>query len=717
MAEICFETAYEHACFKVPRLYSARDQWLTVVLPYVQKYSKNSRFDSLIYYNTKYLTEGWRLGCVLTHNQKLNQKTYPDDWLGTEPFVQSALALSTDMWAGKIVPQNSDEIKGFVPLFAAPQTICPITGKITKWRIIRHGGEGSVEYPSINDLTPEENYTTSLPLLKHIMIYMYVMYCIWGFGFLMAKTDLSGAFRQLWLHFSQPLYVGYRFLGKTLIDLCDIWGTRAGSKHTQELGQLICRYFMLQINKIALLPMINKVIEYKSIDMMIDNTWPYLCDRSPFMCTSNDIYLHKFVPLWTIKMINQWIVDSDLNNYAHIITHLFNNGIDILTLSPETIIHRLTSEDYNIYVSFILPKINILKYSSDCVLKVVIDNYVDDYFFFLPPIPAIAQDIFIQFQSLLSDLGIAESIPKREGPWTDMVISGLLWKSSDMTVGPTAKCLRIISIILAQLLIIKIATITAFESLIGKLSNIAILAWPGKAFIKRLRDLLFKYIAKYGRNPKVWIVIPEWAIKDLRWWHDYLINVPRISIINLLSIDAPEYTIYVDGATNGHRPTLSEDPSTWKPGIGGFCRGYWFSSVVPETFLQRYERIARNYSKEFAIAHFEMLSVVVALLTFRSILPKSAKILIRTDNKTVESVFIGKNNSDLFHQDGLRWSLMFAKNNDWLLWISYINTHINTYADLLSRFALNKFKIFANEQKMQLKNELKALYPTNLDKY
>ena len=58
----------------------------------------------------------------------------------------------------------------------------------------------------------------------------------------------------------------------------------------------------------------------------------------------------------------------------------------------------------------------------------------------------------------------------------------------------------------------------------------------------------------------------------------------------------------------------------------------------------------------------------------------------------------------------IRWSLMFAKNNDWMIWISYINTHINTYADLLSRFALNKFKLFANEQKMELQNELKALY-------
>ncbi len=86
---------------------------------------------------------------------------------------------------------------------------------------------------------------------------------------------------------------------------------------------------------------------------------------------------------------------------------------------------------------------------------------------------------------------------------------------------------------------------------------------------------------------------------DLRLWREYLLNIPRLSIIYLLSVDVLGFTIYVDGATNGHR---SLDWRTWCPAVGGFFEGLWFSEPVPKSYLGVYQNKDRNYLQKYAIS-------------------------------------------------------------------------------------------------------------------
>ena len=90
--------------------------------------------------------------------------------------------------------------------------------------------------------------------------------------------------------------------------------------------------------------------------------------------------------------------------------------------------------------------------------------------------------------------------------------------------------------------------------------------WPGKAFLRRLRDLLYMYINKYGRK-RVTVLLPEWALRDINWWIRWMLEIPAVSIIAQCTIKTPNRVMTFDGATNGSRE------KGWCPGIGAAFEG------------------------------------------------------------------------------------------------------------------------------------------------
>ncbi len=414
---------------------------------------------------------------------QLNTRVYDDHWLGDDAYIATALDYSKSLYAGKTIPWRYT-MQGWIPMFASVQKSDPRTGEATKYRIIRHAGEGE---HSVNVYTPECNYRTNLPLIKHLMNYMYAMYKMWGFNFRIAKTDLKGAFRQLYLHICEWTKVGYRFEGLPMADTCDIWGTKAGSKHTQDNDQILCRAYTLIINGTQLSDIIENIIENNDINYVKNCDW-VLPNRHGL--TKDEIYESKFLPSWDWAMIEKWVRSIGLYGFIHIFQRLYRDGIDILTLEESEIRTLISGIDFEHWQLLVEPQIRLLKYESDCVLKLIIQNYVDDFFLFMPPLTIAADTIFDGFQSFLKYAGVEESIPKREGPDTKMDVLGLDWDASDMSVGPTPKCLKTIGIVLAHVIFVKIITISALESLIGKLSNIAILVWPGKGFYSSIERVI-----------------------------------------------------------------------------------------------------------------------------------------------------------------------------------------------------------------------------------
>jgi len=85
-----------------------------------------------------------------------------------------------------------------------------------------------------------------------------------------------------------------------------------------------------------------------------------------------------------------------------------------------------------------------------------------------------------------------------------------------------------------------------------------------------------------------------------------------------------------------------------------------------------------------------MLAILVGLWNFRLDINKGDDILLRTDNKTVESVLKSKNSADLHLAEAIRWICMFAFEREIRFYVLYINTKVNKMPDALSRFDIVK---------------------------
>ena len=206
-----------------------------------------------------HMNTGWRLGVNKSSKKKLNTKAYPDNWRGREAQFETAIQLYEQLKNGKIIPLIKGE-KAIIPQFCVPKKVDPITGRITKYRLIRdcsHSGKGEC---SINDLTPDEAANVSMPTVMDVASYIYAMYHWYGTGCFMSKTDLKVAFRQWPLHPEDCAYCVYKFAGLKFMDMHDIWGSRSGSKHTQEIGQALGHFFMIHYNGRKKMRQLDKIM-------------------------------------------------------------------------------------------------------------------------------------------------------------------------------------------------------------------------------------------------------------------------------------------------------------------------------------------------------------------------------------------------------------------------------------------------------------------------
>ena len=661
-----FDYEYENCKYKPPRLWNYISVWKQQVFPLLKKTTTNPDIIRMIKENEISIEQGWKIGVEEKEDQTLNQDSYPEDWLGEEAEIETAIQLTEELMKGKCIPIAGGE-KAQIPHFVVPKKINTTTGAVEKCRMIRdctHSGPGQV---SINDITPDKNAKVRMPLIKDIMRILFIMWLAYGFGCLLAKTDLKGAFRQLWLSYDQCAYCVYTFHGKKMMDMYDIWGSRSGSKHTQELGQLVCRYFMSKWNGMDRMIHVNNALDSPNI-----NEW----ERKQKKMQKSPIYE------WGYEEVNNWMIRNNLSDLTFLTICTITNGEQLLNVTKERIMswsysEKWKSEIINKYK--LHEKVVLLKMNMKDRPIVLIDNYVDDYFCVMPPHQDIAQEMTESIGDCMESIGIEEEIKKRDGPKTEIEIIGLVWNTSNMTVTPSVEKKEKILNILYKIKLLKRTTIKQLESVIGKLTFCAVLMWPGKAFLRRLRDLLYKYVNKYGRKT-VTVYLPDWALRDVNWWIDWMLKIPKVSIIRQCIPKSPNKTMEFDGATNGSRE------KGWRPGIGINFEGRMMWDEVPTKFLNSYINIERNYEKEYAIAHFEMLAIVVGLWSFRELLKTDDCILLRTDNKFVESVLKSKNSADLFLSDGVRWICMFAMEKEIRFYVTYINTKVNIVADALSRF-------------------------------
>ena len=124
------------------------------------------------------------------------------------------------------------------------------------------------------------------------------------------------------------------------------------------------------------------------------------------------------------------------------------------------------------------------------------DNYVDDFFWVMPPIRSLAKYTTNNFSTCLEEAGIEKEHDKKDGLSTDLEIIGLEWDTQNMVVKPSKEKQNKILNTLYKMKIQKWCTLNEPESMIGKLSHCAVVIWPGKAFIRRLRARLYKTVPR-----------------------------------------------------------------------------------------------------------------------------------------------------------------------------------------------------------------------------
>ncbi len=501
----------------------------------------------------------------------MNQRTIPIDQRRTIEKIALGLNLTEEMEGGRIMVS---EIKPFnlIPLITIDKdTGKEVTDQTKRVRVCRHGSSRTFWGYCMNELTPPQNYKTILPLTK-TWCFMVIDGGRWC---LFYKSDLKDAFRQLGVNKYLWIYEGYAFLKKWLIDTRDIYGTKAASKHTQDLGEMLTAAFL--------------------------------------------------------KWIQQFLKPG------------------------EYIAHRVYIDDHAGCIK------------SDCFSDRKRETFLMN-----------------KFYEFLALCGIKESIKKRRGLSWVMILCGLLYKSSDMTVGPGAD--KKYTVIFTLICIYQSGTCMSkdYESLIGSLRWFAALIWPGTAFLRRMTMKLTAHKRIHGED-NVLMEFNEEDQKDHHWWIIYSFKLDRISVYDVV---APKPTtmipLWSDGATNGSRE------KGWCPGIGAYYRGHWMLAEVPSQFLDKYENETLNYSKETQIAHFEALAIVAAINSFEPFIESNICIHLKCDNQVCEGIFANKNSDDLFIMDCVRWLVMFAVDHRIRFYISYCLT-LENISDPLSRFDIPKF--------------------------
>ena len=286
-------------------------------------------------------------------------------------------------------------------------------------------------------------------------------------------------------------------------------------------------------------------------------------------------------------------------------------------------------------------------------------NYLDDFILF----GIHFKECTIVKNALLKTfewLGVCVNYPKTVEPTSVATILGFKYdlcnKTIDISTNRMNKNINLIDSLLHK----KLTKVSykSVESLVGKLQWTAIVLFPGKAFLKRLYNLL----KSNDRGKRIYL--SGESCKDLEWWKQYY------TTLRGLQFDLVLYNFeYIKGE-------LRTDASDW--GIGAIWRTHWFSIPFGPEFLVQ------------DIATKEIYAVLVALKTWSSAF--SGRIIkIRVDSMHARAALIKKNDSKSLRMDMVRAVCMICLRLKIRYFIEYISSRDNKCADMLSRDEMTAF--------------------------
>ena len=279
----------------------------------------------------------------------------------------------------------------------------------------------------------------------------------------------------------------------------------------------------------------------------------------------------------------------------------------------------------------------------------------------------VACDRLLQsFGDLCAELGVPLAEEKTVFPSTVLTFLGLEIDTVALTVSVPAGKLSEIRLKTQAAVRSKKLTLRSLQSLIGSLSFICRAVAPGRAFLRRLIDLLS------GCN-KPWhkIRLSRGAKADLQMWLVFLEKFNGKAIISdQFWVQDSDIQLFTD-ASGGI-------------GFGGYFGGRWFSGPWPAAVL----------SASHSIAWLEFFPVVVALTLWGSFLA-GKRVLIRSDNTAVVSIINKQTSKCNKIMRLVRYFVLLCLEENVSFRAKYIPGVRNNIADALSRLQMSRFRELA----------------------
>jgi len=626
------------------------------------------------------MNHGWKIGEENQMGHTLNQESYDMSKLGPMAEIAILRDMRKEVRKGRVIEWLGKR-EGKIPIFAIPKKINPITGKIEKWRIIRDGKHAQNGTKSVNDLTPDYKATMKLVTAWGIQSYIVIMFLLWGRNCYLGKTDLAEAFRQFYFAEGETKKILYEIADMILGDLMVIWGTRSGGRVCQDWTEMMARVMNILQNGEHQLHEINEVIEKENY-RLYQNRYERTTEDVPNFESKGSV---QNIWKWKKSEIKKWIEEEKMTEIGDIIRDL-EDGKDLIFSHRDLACFRWNEEQMErLEKCGFFGKLQNLKLKSKCCIMSITRAYIDDFITILAPNRRRAQKAFEESCKFINESGMREEGTKRFGVEKDMTFLGVHYDVQRTEMTLTKKKKEAVKKLLERGLNHGNISLQGYESLVGKLSDLAILVWPGKAFIRRMRERVLKMVEKHGRQHTI-VIIDEWEKRDWIWWWNFLNECKPVNVLRRLRPRKPNHLLAVDGATNG-----SEDgPRGWRPGVGCWYKGQWIAMEVPEGMTKGFKSRNKGSWIRCQIQHFEMMAVVVAFANMD--LEKGSEYVLQTDNRHVESALKTKNSGDEVLMNGVRWITQWVRRNDITFYIEYIHTKANVMADHCSRYKMKEIR-------------------------
>ena len=329
------------------------------------------------------------------------------------------------------------------------------------------------------------------------------------------------------------------------------------------------------------------------------------------------------------------------------------------------------------YVDLVLPfglrsAPSIFDSVADMVEWILINNYglsdlvhyLDNFITLGPPDSSSCQQNLATALAVCKQLGLPLHPKKCEGPASPLDILGIHLNSIDQTAQLPKEKLTALRQLLDQWSGRRTCNRNQLESLIGHLHHAAKVVWPGRAFIRRMIDLLSCF---RSRNHPIRLN-REFQL-DLEWWKKFLNSWHGVSFWLFPGLTpCPDVEVFSDASGS--------------VGFGAFCGREWFNG--------RWLACQNDPS----IAYKELFPVVIAADLFGHRWCKKHA-LFRSENEAVVAILNSRTSKVPAIMHLLRHLLFSAASFQFSFSSAHIPGIENSIADGLSRFHWQEFRLLA----------------------